>query len=177
MLLKTSDLLLGKVRFSQTFAPGAIEFFDSQFRQTEPVVATGAAELSQATGEIRITGHLQTRMEMACDRCLETAIVPVESDFDLLYRPASASPEHRETLLHGVEAEVGFYEGDSLDLVDVLREQILLLLPMQRICREDCKGICPVCGQNRNQAECHCHEEPDDDRWAALRNLQPRPIK
>ena len=47
----------------------------------------------------------------------------------------------------------------------------LLSLPMQRICREDCQGICPICGQNRNLAECGCQVKTPDDRWAALRNL------
>jgi uncharacterized protein len=67
---------------------------------------------------------------------------------------------------------MGFYEGDGLELNDVLREEILLALPMQRVCREDCKGICPVCGQNRNQNECRCHTETVDDRWAALKQLK-----
>ena len=67
--------------------------------------------------------------------------------------------------------EAGFYEGDGLDLADVLREQIMLELPMQRVCHEDCLGICPVCGQNRNRAACDCHERRPDDRWARLRDL------
>ncbi len=51
---------------------------------------------------------------------------------------------------------MGFYEGDGVELNDVLREFVLLTLPMQRVCSEDCKGICPECGQNRNQKECAC---------------------
>jgi DUF177 domain-containing protein len=70
------------------------------------------------------------------------------------------------------EAEMGFYEGDGVALNDVLREFILLTLPMQRVCRESCKGICPFCGQNRNQKECQCHAETSDDRWAALKALK-----
>jgi uncharacterized protein len=177
MLLKISDLEQGKVRFSETFVPGAIDFFEPQLRQEDPLEASGTAELSEATREILVGGHLKTRMEIACDRCLEPAVLPVEADFSLLYRPASSSPEHGEVLLHGPEVEVGFYEGEGLELSDVLREQVLLLLPMQRVCREDCKGICPVCGQNRNQMECRCHQEPADDRWSGLRDLKTDPIK
>ena len=66
---------------------------------------------------------------------------------------------------------MGFYEGDGVELNDVLREFILLTLPMQRVCSEDCKGICPECGQNRNQKECACQAAPADDRWAALKHL------
>jgi uncharacterized protein len=171
MFLSISDMQLGKVRFDETFAPGAIEFFDPQLRQTAPIIASGAAQLSQSTLEIAVSGHLSTSMEIACDRCLEPAVFPVSADFSLLYRPASSGPEQGEVAIRGPEAEVGFYEGEGLDLSDVLREEILLLLPMQRVCREDCKGICPVCGQNRNQIECHCHQEAGDDRWAGLQNL------
>jgi uncharacterized protein len=110
-------------------------------------------------------------MEVACDRCLEKAPFVIDADFTLLYQPAAAESEEGEIALEDVNSEVGFYEGDGIELSDVLREEILLLLPMQRVCREDCKGICPVCGQNRNQVECHCHVQVADDRWAGLRNL------
>ena len=67
---------------------------------------------------------------------------------------------------------MGFYQGEGVELNDVQREFILLTLPMQRVCRESCKGICPLCGQNRNQKECQCHAELSDDRWAALKTLK-----
>ena len=171
MFLSIGDMQLGKVRFGESFAPGAIEFFDPQLRQVEPIVATGTAELSESTLEIAVSGHLSTTIEVACDRCLEKSMFPVGADFTLLYQPAAVAPEEGEVALAGPEAEVGFYEGEGLELSDVLREEILLLLPMQRVCREDCKGICHVCGQNRNQVECDCHMVAGDDRWAGLRNL------
>jgi uncharacterized protein len=162
---------LGKVRFSETFAPGAIEFSDPQLRQATPIVASGTAELSESTAEVSVSGHLSTGMEVACDRCLEPSTFPIDTDFRLLYQPAAAGPGEGDLSLEGPEAEVGFYEGDGLELSGVLREEILLLLPMRRLCHEDCKGICPVCGQNRNQVACDCHQEVADDRWAGLRNL------
>ena len=58
-----------------------------------------------------------------------------------------------------------------MELEDILREQVLLLLPMQRVCREDCKGICPICGKDRNEAECHCKVQAADDRWKALLDI------
>jgi len=171
MFLKISDMQMGKVRFSETFAPGAIELFEPQLRQVEPLVAAGEAELLEATFEIRVTGHLKTRIEIPCDCCLELVEFPIESAFSLLYRPAALSPERDEVAIAGSEAEIDFYEGEGLELSDVLREQVLLLIPMHRVCREGCKGICPVCGTNRNQADCNCQQVVTDDRWAGLRNL------
>jgi len=171
MFFSINDLQLGRVRFNETLSPGAIEFFDPQLRQAEPLVTTGAAQLTESTAEITVSGHLSTTMEVACDRCLEATRIPVDADFKLVYRPASSEIASGEVCLDDAESQAGFYEGDGLELSDVLQEEILLLLPMQRVCREDCKGICPVCGQNRNQVECHCQVNVDDDRWAGLRNI------
>lgn len=171
MFLHIRQLQMGPVRFNETLAPGAIEFFDQQLRQAAPAAAIGKAELSEALMEIRVRGHLTTRMEIACDRCLEPAIFSIDTDFDLVYRPSTYEPSTEEVNLEDTETEVGFYEGDGLELSDVLREQILLSLPMQRICRDDCKGICPVCGQNRNLVDCRCQAVTADDRWAGLKNL------
>jgi uncharacterized protein len=70
------------------------------------------------------------------------------------------------------EAEIGFYEGGGLELEDILLEQVVLALPMQRVCSDACKGICPVCGGNRNETTCDCRGEGADDRWGALRKLE-----
>jgi len=64
------------------------------------------------------------------------------------------------------------FEGDELDLTELVREQILLNLPEQTFCNPDCKGLCPKCGQNRNLIDCNCEENETDPRWAALKNLK-----
>jgi uncharacterized protein len=170
MFISAKEMHLGKVRFHETFEPGAIELFDEQLRQVTPLEADGAAELVPSLMEIRVKGHLKVQMEAQCDRCLETTTFPIDTGFDLFYQPAR-SLGGEEIQIDDADSDIGFYQGDSLDLADVLREQILLSLPMQRICREDCKGICPVCGQNRNQIACGCHPQLADDRWSKLRNL------
>jgi uncharacterized protein len=170
MFFDIHELEQGKVRFDETLLPGAIEFFDQQLRQTGPVKATGTAEIDAAM-EIRVAGHIRAPMEAACDRCLEPAAMLVDTDFDLVYRPMSPGTPGEEVAIEAKEADIGFYESSGVELSDVLREQILLSLPMQRVCREACKGICPVCGQNRNIRECGCEQESGDDRWSALKNL------
>jgi uncharacterized protein len=157
--------------FDVTLEPGMIEFLDPKLRQTSQLKASGVAELViDLLGEIRVKGHLNVQMEADCDRCLEPAKCPVDADFDLYYRPLAEGLGDEKALEPG-EAEMGFYEGNGVELNDVLREFILLTLPMQRVCGEDCKGICPVCGQNRNQNKCACPSAPVDHRWAALKHL------
>jgi uncharacterized protein len=105
-------------------------------------------------------------------RCLEAATFPVEKWFDLDYHPADEITGGGEDEIEEVETEVAYYEGDRLDLNEVLREVVLLALPMQLVCSETCKGICPSCGLNRNQHSCDCQQRTIDDRWNQLRNLK-----
>jgi uncharacterized protein len=165
------DLEVRAGRFDVELPPGTIEYLDPKIRQAGPLKAVGQVDLViGALGEIRVRGHLNVAMEADCDRCLESAKCPLDADFELFYQPLR-SQYHEETAIDTGEAEMGFYEGDGLELNDVLREYVLLALPMQRLCSEDCKGICPVCGQNRNQKECACQAEQVDNRWAALKQL------
>ena len=171
MFLSIKEMEVRKVKFDQTFPPGEIDFVDAGVKQAGPLRATGEAELLDNTDEIRIKGNLTVVMEAECDRCLASARFPIDAPFDLFYRPMAEIAVEEEIAIDPAEAEIGFYEGDGLELEDILREQVLLMLPMQRTCRTDCKGICPVCGGNRNEDSCECRTRPGDDRWAALRNL------
>jgi uncharacterized protein len=164
---------LRKVRFDETFEPGQIEFASENLQQVSPLHAVGSAEvLKNSDGEVRVQGRYTVELEAPCDRCLVTARFPLDAGFDLFYQPASVIARDEEIEIDEGEAEIGFYEGGGLELEDILREQILLALPMQRVCSEDCKGICPVCGKNRNQSACDCSTSKVDDRWGALRNLE-----
>lgn len=172
MFFSVKELELKKVRFDVAFAPGEIQY-DQGLSQTTPLEAQGVAELLANTlGEIRIRGHLKVGMQTECDRCLEPAKFQIDENFDLFYRPADRAGYEDEVEIDEGESELAFYEGGGIELKDVLREFVLLSLPMQRICREECLGICPVCGRNRNLVNCGCEPKPVDDRWLALKKLQ-----
>jgi uncharacterized protein len=173
MYLSIKELELRKLRFDKTFEPGAIDFAGEDMEQSTPLHVTGTAELlAHSDGEVRVQGQYEVVMEAQCDRCLGRARFPLKASFDLYYRPAAEIAREEEVAIDEDEAEIGFYEGSGMELGDILREQVLLALPMQRVCNEACKGICPACGSNRN--ECNCDEGPVevDDRWSALRNLK-----
>lgn len=173
MFLSVKEMELRKIRFDETLQPGQIEFASENLEQVTPLHAVGSAELLKNTGgELRIQGRYTVEFTAPCDRCLVSARHPLDAGFDLFYQPASVIARDEEIEIDEGEAEIGFYEGGGLELEDILREQILLALPMQRVCREDCKGICPVCGQNRNQSACDCSTGKADDRWGALRKLE-----
>jgi uncharacterized protein len=178
MLLSIKDLEVRKLPFAGTWQPGEIDFSDSGTTQSGPLTAQGEAELlAHSGGEVRVKGQVATILEAECDRCLGTATFSVDTPFDLFYRllDPKSIPEDEVAIDEG-EAEMGFYELPGLELEEILREQVLLQLPMQRVCREDCKGICLVCGGNRNETDCQCKPDagdklPEDDRWGALKSV------
>src|ERR1022692_2820561 len=121
---------------------------------------------------VRIQGRFEVQMEAECDRCLGRARFPLDTSFDLFYRPASFIAREEEVEIDEGEVQLGFYQGGGMELEDLLREQILLVMPMQRVCNEDCRGICPTCGKNRNETPCDCKDERAGNRWAALQGLK-----
>ncbi len=173
MFLSIKEMELRKVRFDETFQPGEIDFTGEDLTQASPLRATGSAELlAHSEGEVRVQGKYQVEMTAQCDRCLGMARFPLDGGFDLFYRPMSDIAREEEVEIDEGEAEIAFYEDGGMELEDILREQVLLALPMQRVCSDVCRGICPVCGKNRNEAECSCKVENADDRWGALRKLE-----
>jgi uncharacterized protein len=172
MLLSIKEMEVKEVRFDETFPPGEIDFSGSEVTQIGPLQVAGVAELLPHTGgEVRIKGRMSSTVEAVCDRCLGSARYSIDAPFDLFYRPDADLPSDDETAIDEGEAEIAFYREPGLILEEIISEQVLLHLPMQRICGETCEGICPVCGRNRNEGACGCNPKPMDDRWSALRNL------
>jgi uncharacterized protein len=95
-------------------------------------------------------------------------------DFDLLFRPPNVDVVGSEHAISTPETEIGYYDNGGLALEDVLREQVLLSLPARTLCQQDCKGLCPRCGENRNETACSCDDGPSDPRWEALAGLSSR---
>jgi uncharacterized protein len=172
MLLSIKEMEVRKLPFAKTWKPGEFDFGDSGAIQKGPLVAEGTAELLPELGEqVRVKGRVVVELETECDRCLAHTAFHIDTPFDLFYKPSDAVGEEEEIALDEGEAEIGFYDLPGLELEDILREQVLLQLPMQRVCNEACRGICPICGVNRNETGCHCEAHPGDDRWMALKDI------
>lgn len=171
MFISLHELELRNVRFHVDVPIGKIDF-DSKLNQASDLHAEGTASLlNHSLAEIRVEGDLNVEADTVCDRCLEIVKFPIKSHFDLVYMPAGESAVGEEEIDEAA-VDVGFYEGSGLELNDVLREVVLLGVPMQIVCREACKGICPLCGHNRNQLDCDCQTKAADDRWNSLKNLR-----
>ena len=159
--------------FEEVLQPGRIAF-GADVTQTAPMQVSGVAELLDKLHgrEIHLSGSLATTVETICDRCLEPTPRPIEIEFDLFYQPMKSIAHEEEIELKPAELEIGFYEGHGLELEEVLKEQVLLTLPVKRVCREDCKGLCPHCGTDLNETTCECVVDEPDPRWDTLRALK-----
>lgn len=173
MFISLQELQLHSVRFRVDIPAGQIDY-DSGVAQNSVLHSEGAARLlNHSLGEIRIEGTLSVGMDGPCDRCLGSAAFSIDKGFDLVYVPSDRAERAGVEEIDRAAIEVGYYEGSGLELNDILREVVLLALPMQLICGEACKGICPECGQDRNVRECDCHSETADERWSKLRAFRP----
>jgi uncharacterized protein len=180
MFFDIQDLALHPVDFKEELQPGALDL-GGDIQQRAPLKTAGRAELveehhgkHQIIKDIRLRGELATLLELICARCLEPVEQDVERTFELLYRPVGVDAGRDELSVTDAEAEIGYYQGQGILLEDVLREQVLLALPLKITCREDCKGLCPQCGANLNQQQCSCVTTLPDPRWSALEEIRGR---
>ncbi len=131
-------------------------------------------EVSKNGDVISAKGWVSGGMFLECDRCLKKFENFFKSFFEIHYRHRSDFQHQAGEVFEGPdEVETVFFEGDVLDFADEIRQTILLSIPMRVLCREDCRGLCPKCGCDRNVDSCGCAESPSDSRWDTLRNWKP----
>ncbi|HEV2352170.1 MAG TPA: DUF177 domain-containing protein [Terriglobia bacterium] len=165
-MITLQELELHRVEVHKTYASGILDYHTAEFQQHGPLKVDAVAELLGS--EIRIRGHLGTRLNASCDRCLTTVEFPVEHDFDLYYRPMADIAHEEEVEVPEDQSEVGFYTGEGIDLDDLVVEQVILALPMKIVCRATCQGLCPACGIDRNKVKCRCAEQRKESPFASL---------
>ena len=177
MRITPDDLYPDPLEIDQTLAPGAIDYA-LDLEQAGPLHVQGQAEgLEEHRGpkdvvtDIRLRAHIEGDFQMLCARCTTPIPEHVDESFDLIFRPSGVDAEQGERSISEAETEIGYYEQSGLSLEDVVREQVLLSLPDRALCREDCKGLCPHCGGNRNERDCDCESKQVDSRWNALQGF------
>lgn len=181
MLITPQQLADEPLKIDVSLDPGAVDY-TPDVRQVGPLSIRGQAELivehrgpREFVEDIRLRAHFEGRFELLCARCLEPVEQVLGGDFDLIFRPSGVDAASGEHAISEDETEIGYYEQSGLRLEDAVREQVLLGLPGRTLCREDCKGLCPQCGVNRNTTGCTCGNKPADLRWNALAGLgQPK---
>ena len=130
-----------------------------------------AGEVSSIEAGFALTGELSWGGKLECSRCLAAYPFAADENFSLvLYKREPGEPAERQ--LDRDDLDVYFFEEPELSVRPIVEERIQMAVPMKPLCKEDCLGLCPTCGEDLNQGNCECREETIDPRWEALSKLK-----
>lgn len=150
-----------RARVQRRAPVGELRVVDSRVPDTGEVDVD--VELESLSDGVMVTGHLRAPWEGVCRRCLTPVGGTLDVDVRELFQERPTSDE------------VYPFDGEHLDLEPMVREALTLELPLAPLCRDECAGLCPVCGSNRNEVACDCDTTTTDPRWAALDALREQP--
>ena len=157
-------------RFSHTYQPGDLPFEDVDFVLSGPAEVEGRAR--RLSAGVELGGELDTRLSVSCSRCLKKLELPVKVRFSERFVPAVDWRNEEQHELREEDLDLAVFDGEAIDLDDVVREEIMLAVPGHVLCEENCQGLCPVCGMDRNVSACKCESEAVDPRWEKLKELR-----
>jgi len=170
MRIELENLEDGTGSFAHTYQPEELNLVDERVRVTEPISVNG--RVTKSGSEVDVSGRVETRVNVECDRCLKTLEMPVSAGFKLQYITGQEYQNSRAAELTADEMAVSVFDGEAIDVDEIVREQILLSVPDRALCDENCSGICSICGTNLNDGSCECKSSEVDPRWAGLKNLK-----
>ena len=170
LLLNLSRIRTAHEHFEEVYPPGTCATSDESFSVAAPVSL--AFDIDKDKDQFRLVGRVESMLELPCSRCLEAFNWPVDAAFDLRYQPRTRNTGDPEREIAEDDLTTAFYESETIDLGELMREQFYLALPMKPLCREDCHGLCPQCGTNLNRETCRCSRDWEDPRLAVLKTLK-----
>lgn len=172
MLIETENLTANGKPFNYTFRASefSLDTEEEGLRLLEDVKVNG--RVARERVRVRIKGDLETRVAKPCDRCLTPQEMSVTVSFDELFVPLEIDLTRTSPVLEAEDLVTSVMDGTTINLDEVVREQILLATQSRTLCRDDCRGLCLNCGANLNDRQCSCVAEEVDPRWAALGALR-----
>jgi uncharacterized protein len=170
MRIELEKLEDGKGRFAKAYQPEELDLVDERITLNAPVDVGGSVRRSGA--EVVVNGRLSSRISVECDRCLKAVELPISAEFSVDYITSTDYESSQAAELTAVDLDVSVFDGATIDIDELVKEQILLSVPDRTLCREDCKGICSICGADLNAGACNCEQIEIDPRWEALKKLK-----
>jgi uncharacterized protein len=159
-------------KFAQAYEADSLPLDEEDVRLTEPAEVRG--RIRRNGQEVELRGELHAKVEAVCGRCLQPVELPIHAEFAERFVPAVSWRAEEQHELQEEDLNLAVFDGEAIELNDLVREEILLAMPGQVLCREDCKGLCPTCRIDRNTGSCQCEDAYGDSRWQKLKGLQTR---
>ena len=169
MRIELASLESGKGVFAHKYAPRELALDDERVKLIEPAEVSG--KVRQKGSRTHVSGRVTARVQAECDRCLKSVELPIDSNFKLEYVTAEEYRAQQAIELTEEDLDLSVFDGEAIDIDELVKEELLLAVPDHVLCSEGCKGICAVCGVNRNLTECGCQTKEVDPRWAGLKGL------
>jgi uncharacterized protein len=157
-------------KFAHVYDVSDLPLGDAEVRLIEPGEVSG--RVRRDGKEVVLRGELHAKLEVVCGRCLKPVELPISTEFTERFVRAVSWAAEDQHELREEDLNIAVFDGETIELDDLVREELLLAVPVNVLCSEDCKGLCPVCGIDRNLNGCQCENNEVDSRWQKLKALQ-----
>jgi uncharacterized protein len=157
-------------KFAEAYDVDSLPLDEEDVWLTEPAEVRG--RIKRSGEEVELRGELHAKIEGMCSRCLKPVELPIDTEFAERFVPAVSWRAEEQHELQEEDLNLAVFDGEAIELNDLVREEILLAMPGQILCRADCKGLCSTCGIDRNAGSCQCADAAGDSRWEELKNLR-----
>lgn len=158
-----------RAEFRHEYAPDELDLEDEAIRLIAPAAVSG--RLRREGSRVKVAGKVDAQLQLECDRCLKPIDFPVASRFKLEYVTREDYQAQQDLELTEDDLDLTVFDGNIIDVDGLVREELLLAVPTQLLCQENCKGVCSVCGVDRNVTDCFCQVQEIDSRWEGLKEL------
>ncbi len=157
-------------KFVHVYQVNELPLDDPEVRLVGPGEVSG--RVRRAGKEVELRGNLHAKVEVVCGRCLKPVELPISTEFTERFVRAVSWAAEEQHELHEEDLNIGVFDGKAIELDDLVREELLLAVPVNVLCSQDCKGLCPICGVDRNLNDCQCENDEIDSRWQGLEHLR-----
>lgn len=168
------------IAFSEIYEEGIARHFvvsgstlgmaESEVAAAQPVEID--CQLLRIHRDVVVHGSVETAIPLVCSRCTEEFVLPLRAPLEAVYLPAQMATPEREKELEDGESDVYYYREYLVDLGEMVRDKLLLSIPLQPHCRMGCRGLCPSCGVNWNSNTCECAQAELGSPFDLLRELR-----
>jgi len=173
MQIEVASLTASGKDFAHQYLPGELDLEDERIHLTDPQPNVRGRIKPDRT-RVKVTGNLTAHLQLACDRCLQPVDSSIAAKFSREYATTTEYEAQHAVELSEADLNLSVFDGEVIDIDALVREELLLAAPDQVLCRQNCQGICPGCGVDRNVSKCNCETAEVDPRWAGLKELVNR---
>jgi uncharacterized protein len=169
LIVKLSDIEDRLIVKGEIASPVFENLEEEQFTIESPV--RFELVITKLDDSVRISGPVRSTVIMSCSRCLEEFSCPLETYLDIEVEPKRLLSHEAEVELRPDDLDIYYYDGDEINLDPLIYDEVLLNLPIRPLCREDCAGLCHICGKNKNVESCACSQYASTVLGEKLKNF------